>query len=135
MIFLLKYWRIAAAAVLALALIAAYFGWRGAQREHGREEVRAEWAAERAALAAEVQAQAERNRDLQRQSEKRYTVQAEVRERFITKTITEVRHATAALAACPVPDGARVQLNAAASCARGDPASTDCPGEPVPDTR
>lgn len=43
-------------AVLA-AVTAAYFGWRGQQREIGRAEVRAEWAAEReaqkdAALAA-----------------------------------------------------------------------------------
>lgn len=84
---------------------------------------------------AAAEAQTARMRDLQRQAELRYTVQATARDRFIVETITEVRHAAQSLAACPVPDSARVQLNAAASCARGDPGSPCAAGEPVPDTR
>jgi hypothetical protein len=68
-------------------------------REEGRAEIRA---ADKAA----AEAQTKRNLELQRAAEMRYTVKAETRERFITKTITEVRHATAALAACPVAPAA-----------------------------
>jgi Tfp pilus assembly protein PilE len=112
-----------AAAVLAV-MTAAYFGWRGQQREIGRQEVRAE-------LAAAMKAQTERNRELQRAAEKQYTVQAGVRDRYIVKTITEVRHATESLAACPVPAAAVGLLNDAADCARGDSPSACGTGEPV----
>lgn len=128
-------WRLIAAAAVAAVLVTAYFGWRGAQREHGREEVRAEWAAERAAQADAVRAQAERNRELQRAAEKRYTVVAEVRDRFITQTITEVRHEAQSLAACPVPEPVRVRINATAACASGDPAGPCAAGGAVPETR
>jgi len=97
-------------------------------REEGRAEVRE---ADRAAM----QAQADRNRDLQRAAEKRYTVQAQVRDHYITETVTEVRHEAAALAACPVPEPARVRLNAAAGCARGDSAAACGPDQPVPVAR
>lgn len=79
-----------------------------------------------------AEAQAERNRELQRAAEKRYTVQAEVRERVITETIVEVRHATASLASCPVPEPARRLLNDAAACAREDRPAACGTGEPVP---
>lgn len=118
----------AIAAAALVALTTAYFGWRGQQREIGRQEVRAE-------VAAQVSAQAERNRELQRAAEKRYTVVAEVRDRFIVNTVTEVRYATKHLAACPVGSDAVRLLNDAAACARGDSAAACDAGQPVPDAR
>ena len=81
--------------------------------------------------AAAMRAQAERNRDLQRSAELRYTVQQGVRDRYIVKTIKEVRDATVPLAACPVPAPAVRLLNDAADCARGDSPSACGAGEPV----
>jgi Flp pilus assembly protein TadB len=117
-------------AVLALAgaLALAYFGWRGQQREIGRQEVRRE-------LAAAAEAQTARNRELQRASEKRYTVQAQARERFFVTTVKEIRHAAAPLAACPVPADAIRLLNDAAAGARGDSAAACGAGDSVPGAR
>jgi hypothetical protein len=114
-------------AVMALlgVLTLAYFGWRGQQREIGRQEVRAE-------LATAAEAQTARNRDLQRAAELRYTVTAQAREVFITRTTQEVRRASKSLAACPVPVDAVRLLNAAAACARGDPAAACGAGDGVP---
>jgi hypothetical protein len=114
-------------AVMALlgVLTLAYFGWRGQQREIGRQEVRAE-------LATAAEAQTARNRDLQRAAELRYTVTAQAREVFITRTTQEVRRASKSLAACPVPVDAVRLLNAAAACARGDPAAACGAGDVVP---
>jgi hypothetical protein len=114
-------------AVMALlgVLTLAYFGWRGQQREIGRQEVRAE-------LATAAEAQTARNRDLQRAAELRYTVTAQAREVFITRTTQEVRRVSKSLAACPVPVDAVRLLNAAAACARGDPAAACGAGDVVP---
>jgi hypothetical protein len=114
-------------AVMALlgVLTLAYFGWRGQQREIGRQEVRAE-------LATAAEAQTARNRDLQSAAELRYTVTAQAREVFITRTTQEVRRASKSLAACPVPVDAVRLLNAAAACARGDPAAACGAGDGVP---
>lgn len=80
-------------------------------------------------------AQAERNRELQRMAERRYVVQAGVRDRFIVQTVTEVRHATVHLASCPVgADGVRL-LNDAAACAREDRPATCGADGPMPSTR
>lgn len=102
-------WLLLGAAVAAL--VVGYGAWVGHQRDIGRDEVRAE-------MAAAAAAQAERNRELQRAAELRYTVTTAARDRFITKTIREVHHAAAPLAACPVPEPVRVRLNAAAACVR-----------------
>lgn len=115
---LLPWW---AKALILAALAAAAFWivrtYNETLREEGRQEVRAEYQ-------AQANAQAERNRELQRAAEKRYTVQAGVRERVIAETITEVRYVTKNLAACPVSEPARRLLNRAAECAREDrPAS------------
>lgn len=120
-------WLIAAATAAAL-LAAAWWGlsrWQESLREEGRAEVRA-------AVAAEANAQRQRNLDLQRAAEKRYVVQAEVRERVITQTITEVHYAAAPLATCPVPADVVRLLNRASRCAgEGGPAACE-PGGPVP---
>lgn len=75
--------------------------------------------------------QAQSNRDLQRAAELRYTVQAGVREEFITQTVTEVRYVTNHLAACPVGPAGVLRLNAAAQCAREDRPAACGPGEPL----
>lgn len=80
-------------------------------------------------------AQAERNRELQRAAEKRYTVQAEIRDRFIVETVTEIRHDTENLAACVLTPAAGDRLRRAAACARGDSAAACGVGEPVRDAQ
>lgn len=116
---------IAAAVVLgALALVA----WDAARikRAEARGDARA-----RAEIKVQSDAQTQRIRDLQRAAETRYTVQTEVRDRFITQTITEVRHAAAPVASCALPADLVRLLNAASRCATGDPAAAGGAGEPV----
>lgn len=125
------------ALLAAAVLLVLGIGWKIRHNgvEAGRAEVQAKWDKDRARLNAEMQAQLERNRELQRAAEKRYIVQSGVRERFITNTITEVRYAAAPMASCPVPEPARLRLNAAGRCASGDSAATCGDGEPVPGAR
>lgn len=113
------------AVILGTLLLLAFNGWRESLREEGRQEVREQ-------VRQQAEADAQRMRDLQRQSELRYTVAAETRDRFIVTTVKEIRDASAPLAACPVPEPVRVQLNAAAGCARGDSPAACGPGEPMP---
>lgn len=125
-------------AVLAAAvLLVLGIGWaiRHDGIKAGRAEVQAKWDKDRARLNAEMQAQLERNRELQRAAERNYVVQAGVRDRVITETITEVRYAAAPMAACPVPEPVRLRLNAAAACARGDRSAACDADQPVPDAR
>jgi len=110
--------RLAALLVILLALSGA--AWK--LHHAGYTSAKAE-------MAAEAQIQKDRNLELQRASEKRYTVNAEVRDRFIIETITEVRHETDNLRACVLTPAARGLLNAAAACA-DSPASCSS-GEPV----
>lgn len=122
--------------IVALLMIssAAGIGYlRG--RSDGAESVTVKWKLAQAETDRLSREQQDRNRDLQRQAELRYTVQTEVRDRFLTQTILEIRHEAAPLAACPVPDAARVRFNAAARCAGGDPASACSFGEPLPVAR
>lgn len=100
---------LAAALVFGVPLIVGRYN--DGLREEGRQEVR-----EAGRIAAE--AQAARNRELQRAAELRYTVTAAARDRFFVQTVKEVHHAAAPLAACPVPEPVRVRLNAAAGCVR-----------------
>lgn len=122
---------LAGAALIALGAL-ALVAWDSARikRAEARGDTRA-----RAELKAQADAQTERNRELQRAAETRYTVQAGVREEFIGYTITEIRHAAAPLATCPVPADAVRLLNRASSCAREDTAATCGTGEPVPVAR
>jgi hypothetical protein len=117
-------------AVLALsgALTLSYFGWRGQQREIGRQEARAE-------LRAATDAQTARNRELQRAAELRYTVQAETRDRFIVTTVKEIHNATDSLAACPVGAAGVRLLNAGGACARGDSKAACGSGQQLPGAR
>ena len=126
-----------AAIVLASVLLVLGIGWKvhRAGVVSGRTEVQAKWDADRVKLQAAVHAQEVRNRELQRAAEKRYTVQAGVRDRFMTQTITEVRYAAAPLASCPVPELVRLYLNAASGCARGDSAAPCGDGKPVLNAR
>ena len=122
--------------LVALALVGAAAGigyLRG--RSDGAESVAVKWKLAQAETDRAARAQQDRNRDLQRQAELRYTVAAETRERFITQTIVEIRHEAAPLAACPVPDAVRVRLNAAGRCAGGDPAAACGAGESLPVAR
>jgi hypothetical protein len=107
--------------LLAWASLQAYDERR---REEGRVEIRAQ-------VRQAAEAQTERNRELQQAAEKRYTVEAEPRERFITQTITEVRDATENLAACRLDAAAVRLLNDAGACARGDPTAACGAGEPL----
>ena len=133
---LLPWW----AKALILAALLAAAGWavhtyNDHLREQGREEVRAEWTVDREAARKTVEAQRERNIELQRAAEKRYVVQAQVRDRYIIQTVKEIHEAAAPLAACPVPSGVRVRLNSLAACARAD-STTACGADgQVPDTR
>jgi hypothetical protein len=121
-------YRAIGAAALVGVLTLAYFGWRDQQRDIGRQEVRAE-------LKSQAEAQTARNRELQRAAETRYTVTSQVREKWFVVTVKEIRDASESLAACPVPDDVRRLLNAAASCARGDPGASGCAADEVPDSR
>mgnify|MGYP001573557562 CR=1 FL=1 len=73
----------------------------------------------------------DKDRDLQRAAELRYTVKAETRDRFITKTLTEVRYVTQHLVSCPLGAPAVRVLNDAAACAREDRPASCGAGEPV----
>lgn len=118
-------------AIVCAALIAGVAWFSHHERQIGRDEVTAKWNAEKLALQAQVQQQQDRNLELQRQAEKRYTVQAEVRDRYITRTVTEVRDATVSLAACPVGADAMRLLNDASHCASEDRPAACGAGDPV----
>lgn len=121
------------AVLLAVAAVSGVSYLKG--RSDGAKAVTTEWKLAQAETDRLARAQQDRNRDLQRAAELRYTVQAETRDRFITQTIVEIRHEAAPLAACPVPDAVRVRLNAAARCAGGDHAAPCGAGEPLPVAR
>lgn len=109
--------RLAVVLVVAAAAVAGYLWW-----EHRTEQAGA--LAERQRLEAVADLQREANRDRSRIADQGYAARTVYRDRFITQTITEVRHATADLAHCPVPPAAVRLLNAAAECASEDrPAS------------
>lgn len=102
--------------ILAAIVAAAVAGWwRLTAYYEGRGYTRAQ--AEARALADE---QRERNRDLQRAAELRYTVTTAARERVITQIQTEVRYVTQHLATCPIGADGVGLLNRAAECARED---------------
>jgi hypothetical protein len=128
-------WLILAVVVASLAsaggLVLHHYG--NGRYEAGKAEVTAKWMAERAALKDQVQAQRDKNLELQRAAEKRYVVQGEIRDHYITQTITEVRHETANLAACVLTPVARSLLNDAGRCASEDSAAACGADGKVPD--
>lgn len=125
------------ALLAAAVLLVLGIGWKVRHDgiEAGRAEVQAKWDKDRALLNTEMQAQRERNRELQRAAERNYVVRAGVRDRVITETIMEIRYAAAPMAACTVPEPVRLRLNAAAACARGDRSAACDADQPVPDAR
>lgn len=81
--------------------------------------------------AAELQREANRGRA--REVETAFTQKAEVRDRFIVTTVTEVRHDTQNLAACLLTPSAVQRLRDAAACASEDRPATCGAGEQVRD--
>lgn len=105
--------RLLAYGLLAAAAVAGYLWW-----EHRTEQAGA--LAERQRLEAVADLQREANRDRSRIADQGYADRTVYRDRFITQTITEVRHETAGLALCPLSARAVRLLNAAADCASED---------------
>jgi hypothetical protein len=112
-------------AALVVGLPLAKRAYDEGKREEGRQQV-----LEETRLA--VEAQAARNREMQRATELRYTVHQQVREEYFVTTIREVIHEAEPLAACRVPTAVRVRLNEARACALADPAAPCGAGERVP---
>lgn len=95
------------------------------------QKIKNDWQAERNALTKSAQDQQAKNIELQREAEKKYVVIQQGQDRYITKTVTEVRYATQSLSACPVPAGAVRLLNDAAGCASKDSAAACGAGDGV----
>lgn len=126
------YAKVAIGAVVIVGGVILWNGYIGGERREAFAAGQKD-AQDKARVVAD--AQAERNRELQRAAEKRYVVQAGVRDRFIVQTVREVRHATVHLATCPVgADGVRL-LNDAAACAREDRPATCGADASVPSPR
>lgn len=118
-----------ARAVAVLLLVAALVaGWWRLTAHHERIGYDRRKAEDEAAM----ELQREANRGRLRTAETQYAAQAEVRERFIAVTVKEIQHATASLAACPVPDPVVRLLNDAAECAGKDRPATCGADKPVP---
>lgn len=121
--------------LIALVVVLAVFAvarWDSARIDRHVKEREAEIRAE---YESQARAQQDKNRDLQRAAERRYTVQAEAREHVITETIKEVRYVAEVLDACPVPVAAVRLLNGAAGCAREDRAPACAASQPLPVAR
>lgn len=99
--------------VACVAVFAGYRVWENHVEKRGALEERA-----RGEHAAEMQRTANRSRsqDIERGQGERTIY----RDRFIDRTIIEVRDATQNLAACPLNGDTVRLLNAAAECARND---------------
>lgn len=127
-LWLLRFWR----PLLALAVLAGCWLWfqhalsnadaRGYQRAKGEDKATAD-------------AQAQSNRELARAAEKKYVVQAGVREKFFVTTVKEIHEAAAPLASCALPPDLRSLLDSADACARADPGAPGCTAGGVPPTR
>lgn len=97
--------------VLVAVAVGAYAWW-----QHRVEE--AAVTVERARVIALADLQREANRARAREASLALATRAQTVEKYLVVTEKEFRHATADLAACPVPDRARVMLNDAVRCAR-----------------
>jgi hypothetical protein len=123
--------RIVGAAVLAAALAGTH--WYAYRQ--GAQAVQIKFDAHVNEANRKAVRQADQNRERAAQVEERVVFQTVYRDRFITKTVKEIDRATQSLAACPVPEPARVLLNAAARCAREDRPSACGSDNAVSDTR
>lgn len=106
--------------IYGAVLVACVVGGKLAWHEHNLTQQGIGYAKRQAEDKAAADAQTQRNLELQRAAEKRYTVVQVKQERFFTKAAQEIHDASKPLAACPVPELVRLRLNAAASCASGD---------------
>jgi hypothetical protein len=101
------------ALALGVAVVVGYQYWAHQTRKAGA-------LAERQRLEHVADLQREANRARSRAAETVYAERVIYRDRFITRTKVEVRHATADLATCPLGPRAVGLLNAAAECAADD---------------
>lgn len=104
---MLSPWRWLLAGALVAALTTGYFGWRGHQREIGREEIRTELAAQAVAIDTK---RADMGIPI---SQKQEVAQAKVR--TVTKTLIEKVNVYVPLDSCPLPAGFRSLHDAAAA--------------------
>jgi hypothetical protein len=105
--------QLVAALVLSVAAVGGYKWW-----EYRTEQAAA--LAERQRLEHVADLQREANRARSRAAETAYAERVIYRDRFITRTKIEVRHATADLSLCRLNDDAIRLLNDAAECAADD---------------
>lgn len=115
-------WRLIGLVALLAATVAGYAWWQHRAEQRGAQ-------AERDRLEAVADLQREANRGRARDVEQAHAARTIYRDRFISQTITEVRHAAAPLAHCPVPADVGRLLNAAAECAREDRPTACAAGE------
>lgn len=111
--------RLYAYAWIAVAAVAGYFWWTHQVETKALEGERA-----RVEHQAEVQRTANRSRSYD--AESRQAAKTVYRDKFITKTLTEIRYVTQNLAACVLEPAAVRMLNDAAECASTD-RSAACP--------
>lgn len=117
--FLMLPWWVKPLAVLALcaAVVGGISWWRASLKQEGAR-------VERQRIEALADLQREANRSRARDASLALATRTQIVEKYLVVTEKEFRHATADLAACPVPDRARVMLNDAVRCARdGSPAA------------
>jgi len=114
-------------AALALA-VAGYFWWA-----HSVEEKAVD--AERARVEHQAEIQRTANRSRSYDAEQRQAAQTVYRDKFITKTLTEIRYVTQNLAACVLTPAAIGMLNDTAECAAEDRPASCAAGDAVQPTR
>ena len=120
--------KLVALGVIALALVAGFWKlWHTADRS-GYERSQAEYQ-------ARAELQRETNRGRARVAEEKHAAQAVYRDRFITKTVKEIRDVPTDGTGCLVAPRVVRLLNDAAACAREDRPSACSVHESVPAPR
>lgn len=120
--------RLYAYAAVFVAAITGYFWWANRVEQQALVEERA-----RVEHQAEVQRTANRSRA--RDAELRQIAQTVYRDRFLTKTTTDIRYVTQNLAACVLEPAAVRMLNDAAQCAAEDRSAACGVGDAVSTSR
>lgn len=106
-------------------MVAGYFWW-----SHRVETKAVEVERARVEHQAEVQRTANRSRSYD--AEQRQAVQTVYRDKFITKTLTEIRYVTQNLAACVLEPAAVRMLNDTAECTSEERPASCGAGDAVP---
>lgn len=117
--------RLYAYAGIAVAAVAGYFWWAHRVETKALE-------GERARVEHQAELQRTANRARSRDAEQRQAWQAVYRDKFITKTLTEIRYVTQNLAACVLDPRAVRMLNDTAKCASEDRPASCGAGDAVP---